>query len=257
MVSVRPNGILAAGRAVRCAALGVALLAFGACSGAKRDDSAATSDTAPAAAATPPPSPYVADIPPWPADTTASGVDRDGRLRAALAARVPSCGGETPVVAPDSVGALFPGMPLANLFGRCPHPLQLWHRDNGQYIPALAVKLGNALLLMDASGTMADAVVIRITAVSGARTTEGIGPGSSLAEAQRAYGAPTWRRDQCAVDALFDSRPGLVIHTTFPDNGSDAYTCEDIRRFGTGSDFSHFPRGATVGWIAAELVDVD
>ena len=256
MVSVRPNGIHPAGRTVLGAALGVTLLAAGACSGSKRDDSGATSDTA-AAPATPAPSPYVADIPPWPADTTASAVDRDGRLRAELAAKVPSCGGETPVVAQDSVGPLFPGMPLANLFGRCAHPLQLWHRDNGQYIPALAVKLGNALLLMDVSGTMADAVIIRIAAVSGARTSEGIGPGSSLAEVQRAYGAPTWRRDQCAVDAIFDSRPGLVVHTTFPDNGSDAYTCEDIRRFGTGSDFSHFPRGATVGWIAAELVDVD
>ena len=256
MVSVRPNGIHAAGRTVLGAALGVTLLAAGACSGSKRDDSGATPDTTPAAT-TPAPSPYVADIPPWPADTTASAVDRDGRLRAELAAKVPSCGGETPVVAQDSVGSLFPGMPLANLFGRCAHPLQLWHRDNGQYIPALAVKLGNALLLMDASGTMADAVIIRIAAVSGARTSEGIGPGSSLAEVQRAYGAPTWRRDQCAVDAIFDSRPGLVVHTTFPDNGSDAYTCEDIRRFGTGGDFSHFPRGATVGWIAAELVDVD
>lgn len=257
MVSVRPNGTLAAGRTVRGAALGVALLAAGACSGTKRDGAGAPSDTAAPAAATPAPSPYVADIPPWPADTTASAVDRDGRLRAELAAKVPSCGSETPVVAQDSVGALFPGMPLANLFGRCQHPLQLWHRDNGQYIPALAVKLGNALLLMDASGTMADAVIIRITAVSGARTSEGVGPGTPLAEVQRAYGAPTWRRDQCGVDAIFDSRPGLVVHTTFPDNGSDAYTCEDIRRFGTGSDFSHFPRGATVGWIAAELVDVD
>jgi len=246
--------MIVAGQSARCAALGVTLLVAGACSAANRDDSAVAADTTSAA---PAPAPYVAEIPPWPADTAAVGVDRDGRLPAGLAAKVPSCGAETPVVAADSVGALFPGMPLATLFGRCKQLLPLWHRDNGQYIPALAVRLGKALLLLDASGTTTDAVVVRIAALSGARTGEGIGAGSSLAEVRRAYGAPTWRRDQCAVDAIFDSHPGLVVHTTFPDNGSDAYTCEDIRRFGTGDDFSHFPRGATVGWIAAELVDVD
>ena len=255
MVSVRPNGTVVARRAVRCAALGATLLVAGACSGAKRDDSAAVDTTS--AVAGPAPAPYVAEIPPWPADTAASGVDRDGRLPGPLATKVPSCGTETPVVAADSVGAIFPGMPLANLFGRCKELLPLWHRDNGQYVPALAVRLGKALLLLDASGTNTDAVVVRITALSGARTPEGIGPGSSLADVRRTYGVPTWRRDQCAVDAIFDSHPGLVVHTTFPENGSDAYTCEDIRRFGTGDDFSHFPRGATVGWIAAELVDVD
>lgn len=257
MVSLTPNGSLAAGRALPAVAICVALLGAGGCSAAKRDSAGAAADTTAAAKTTPAPSPYVADIPPWTADTTRSSVDRDGRLRGELAAKVPSCGRETPVVAQDSVGSLFPGMPLANLFGRCSHPLQLWHRDNGQYVPALAVKLGDALLLMDASGTMADAVIVRITALSGARTSEGIGPGSSLADVEHAYGAPTWRRDQCGVDAIFSSRPGLVVHTTVPDNGSDAYTCEDIRRFGTGNDFSRFPRGATVGWIAAELVDVD
>ena len=257
MVNVRPNGSRSRSRAAR-ATLGAALLAAaaGACAGGKRDDGSTAGDTAarPAAAA---PSPYVSEIPAWPADTTAFAVDHDGRLSAGIAARIPSCGNETPVVAADSVGALFPGMPLANFFGRCQHPLQLWHRDNGQYIPALAVKVGAAPLLLDASGTMADAVVTRVTALAGARTGQGIGPGSPLADVVRAYGAPTWRRDQCAVDATFESRPGLVVHVTFPENGSDAYTCEDIRRFGTGRDFSRFPRGATVGWIASELVDVD
>lgn len=258
MVSVRPNATGMAGRALRRAAIAVALLVATACSGAKRDKPAAAADTTDSAGVgTPEPSPYVSDIPPWPEDTAAAAVERDGRIPAELAANVPSCGSETPVVAADSVGRLFPGMPLATLFGQCKELLALWHRSNGEYVPALAVKLGNALLLLDASGTMADAVVVRITALSGARTAEGIGPGSPLADVRRAYGVPNWRRDQCAVDALFDSRPGLVVHTTFPDNGSDAYTCEDIHRFGTGDDFSHFPRGATVGWIATELVDVD
>lgn len=244
MVSVRPNGLLA---------VGVVLVAAVACSGASRDRTASDTAAAPAAATASTPSPYVADIPGWPADTAASAADRDGRLSARLAATVPSCGAATPVVTADSVGPLYPGQPLANLFGACPHLLQLWHYDDGKYLPAVAVKFGGATLLLDASGVTPDAVVTRVAALSGARTAEGIGPGSPLADASRAYGAPTWRREQCAVNAAFASRPGIVIHVTLPEKGGDAYTCEDIRRFATGSDFAHFPRASTVGWIAAEL----
>ena len=33
---------------------------------------------------------------------------------------------------------------------------------------------------------------------------------------------------------------------------SDAVTCNDMRRLAYGDDFSHFPRGARVSWIAIE-----
>jgi hypothetical protein len=115
------------------------------------------------------------------------------------------------------------------------------------------LKVGDALLLLDANGVIADAVVTRVIALEGARTAEGIGPGSPLADVQRAYGPPTWKRDQCSISATFESRPGLLVQVAIPDGGSDAYTCQDIRRFATGSDFSRFPRGSTVGWIAADL----
>jgi hypothetical protein len=166
---------------------------------------------------------------------------------------VPSCGTATPLVTADSVGSLYPGEPLANLFGACPQLLQLFHFDDGKYLPALAVKLGGATLLLDASGVTPDAVVTRVAVLGGARSAEGIGAGSPLADAARAYGPPTWRREQCAVNAAFASRPGIVIHIAPAETGGDAYTCEDIRRFASGSDFSRFPRASTVGWIAAEL----
>lgn len=242
MVGVRPN--------VR-RAIAVALLAAAACSrGEPRTTASDSTAAAPTAAA---PSPYVADIPPWPADTAAASIGRDERVPATFIAGIPSCGPATPVVTPDSVGPLYPGQPLANLFGACPHLLQLWHFDDGKYVPAVAVKLGDAVLLLDASGVMADAVVTRVAALAGARTAEGIGPGSPLADAVRLYGAPTWRRDQCAVSAAFASRPGLVIHIAIPTSGANGYTCEEIRRFAAGDDFARFPRGSTVGWIAAEL----
>jgi hypothetical protein len=236
------------------ALLGVAVFAVAACARAERSAARASADTSViTAAARPEPSRYLADIPPWPADTGAAATDREGRLPGRLASAVPSCGAATPIVTPDSVGPLYPGQPLANLFGACPHLSRLWHYDNGKYVPAIAVKLGGALLLLDASGVMSDAVVTRVTALEGARTAEGIGPGASLADVARVYGAPTWRRDQCAVSAAFASRPGLVIHVAIPESGRDAYTCEDIRRFATGNDFAHFPQGSTVAWIAAEL----
>jgi hypothetical protein len=232
---------------------GCAVVLAAACSSHDATKDAAVADSAPPARATMVPSAYVSNIPAWPVDTGTSSTDRDGALPEPLRAQVPSCGATAPVVTADSIGPFYPGQPLANLFGACSHVLQLWHWDDGKYAPALALQLGGALLLLDASGVAPDAVVTRVTALSGARTAEGIGAGSALADVQRAYGAPTWRRDQCAIGAAFASRPGLVVHIAIPESRGDSYTCEDIRRFGTGADFARFPRGSTVAWVAAEL----
>ena len=207
----------------------------------------------PAAMPAAPPAAFVTEIPPWPADTNMMSTDRDGALPARLRATVRSCGALVPIVAADSVGPFYPGQPLANLFGACRRLLQLWHWEDGKYLPAVALKMDGALLLVDASGVIPEAVVTRITALDGAQTAEGIGHGSPLANAQRAYGVPTWRRDQCAVDVSFASRPGLLFHIAVADGGPGAYTCEDIRRFGSGIDFSRFPPGSTIAWVAAEL----
>lgn len=212
----------------------------------------AVSDTATSGSRAP--SPYVSEIPAWPADTSDFATDRTGRFPAALRAKVPFCGGATPVVARDSIGLLYPGQPLPIVLGVCRNALRFWHWDDGSYLPAVAVRLGDALVVADMAGMTSDDVVSRVIAIEGARTAEGIGPGSSLAELQRAYGAPTWRRNQCTVDAAFDSHPGLVARITVAsmDRGV-AVTCGDIRRYGDGNDFSRFPRGSRVEWIAAEL----
>ena len=249
MQSVRPNGRGAAVAGYRIAGCAAALAV--AC--ARGGEGAGATDSASTTAKAATPSPYVSDIPPWPSDTPAFSVDRVTPLEPRLRAKLGSCGTETPVVAADSIGPFYPGQPLANLFGACPHLLQLWRSVDGKQVPAVAFTIGNAVLLLDANGVIADAVVTRVTALEGARTAEGIGRGSSLADAQRAYGPPTWRRDQCAVNAAFDSRPGLVIDIAVPEGGSDAFTCADIRRFASGTDFSRFPRGSTVAAVAAEL----
>ena len=210
----------------------------------------AVSDTATSGSRAP--SPYVSQIPAWPAETSAFATDRTGRLSAALRAKIPSCGDATPVVARDSIGPLYPGQPLPILLGVCGGALRFWQWDDGSYLPAIAVKLGDAVVVAELGGMTADDVVSRVIAVSGARTAEGIGPGSSLAELQRAYGAPTWRRNQCTVDAAFDSRPGLVARIAVASSGGAA-SCAEVRHYGDGPDFSRFPRGSRVEWIAAEL----
>ncbi|NUQ19768.1 MAG: hypothetical protein HOQ09_02295 [Gemmatimonadaceae bacterium] len=233
--SVRPDGL-------------ALLLALAAIACGHREK--AVSDTATAGSRAP--SPYVSEIPAWPADTSDFATDRTGRFPAALRAKVPSCGAATPVVARDSIGPLYPGQPLPIVLGVCRNALRLWHWDDGSYLPAIAVKLGDALVVADMAGMTADDVVSRVIAIEGARTAEGIGPGSSLAELQRAYGAPTWRRNQCTVDAAFESRPGLVARIAVaPSTG--AASCADVRRYGDGNDFSRFPPGSRVEWIAAEL----
>ena len=201
------------------------------------------------------PSAYVGQTPAWPADTASVAVDDDAVLPEALAGSVPSCGTTTPAFGTDSVGPLFPGMPLANLFAVCRNPLLLWHSTEGVYRPALAVKLGSAVLLLDASGMTIDDIVTRITGLSGVRTAEGVGPGSPLADAGRAYGEPSWTRDQCGVTAGFPSHLGLSVHVDLA--GAGDVTCDELRQFATGNDFTHFPRGTRIAWISTELGEGD
>lgn len=219
--------------------------------GCSRDD--APVDTTAVGAPAPAPAPRVREIPAWPADTPGFAIDRPYGITPAQRSAVPRCSSETPVVATDGIGPIYPGQPLASLLDRCPDVYLAWHWDDGRYGPAVAVQLGGALVVADVSGTGADAMVTRVAAFDRARTAEGIGPGSPLADVERAYGAPSWRRQQCAVDALFASTPGLVVRTAVPEDGSDAWSCDAIRRLGTGDDFSRFPKGSRVSWIAVEL----
>ncbi|HEX2780538.1 MAG TPA: hypothetical protein VHM30_13620 [Gemmatimonadaceae bacterium] len=199
------------------------------------------------------PSPYVSEIPPWPSDTSAMATSHGGAFSAALRAKVPSCGATTPVVAPDAVGPLYPGQPLPLVLGACPERLLIWDWDDGAYLPAIAVRLGEALVVADLAGITADDVVSRVVVLDGARTAEGIGPGSSLADLQHAYGTPIWRRNQCSVGVSFESRPGLLARIALPEEGSDAWTCDEIRRLARGETFAQFPHGSRVRWIGAEL----
>ena len=205
---------------------------------------------APAAEA---PAPVKVPIPTWPADTPGHALDRPFGVTPAQRGRIPSCSAETPLVTTEGIGPIFPGQSLNDLLAACPANYTAWHWDDGRYGPAVAVRLGRALVVADVNGVREGDMVTRVVAFDNAKTAEGIGPGSSLAAVYRAYGAPTWQRSQCSVDARFESTPNLVIRIALPEEGSDAWTCDAIRKLGTGKDFSHFPRDSRVSWIATEL----
>jgi hypothetical protein len=257
MRNVRPHARPRRGCFALCALAAVTVLAAGCAKAADKPvaaDDTSTVDTAVKDDATP--SAYAGQLPAWPADTASNATDADAHLPESLAGSVPSCRSATPVFAADSVGPLYPGMPLANLFAACKNPLLLWHSSEGVYHPALAVQLGNAVVLLDATGTTPDDIITRIIGLSGARTAEGIGPGSALADAARAYGEPSWRRDQCGITAGFASHLGLAVHVDLASTGADI-TCDELHEFATGTDFSHFPRGTRIAWISAELGEED
>ena len=251
--NVRPNVRLWRSRlalllAVACAKPADKTVVAGDTGAVARDEGASRASATPSA--------YVADVPGWPSDTASASTDRDGRIPDAVAASVPSCRAATPIFAPDSVGPVFIGMPLANLFAACKNPLLLWHSSEGVYQPAIAVKVGTALLLLDASGTTSNDVVTRIIGLRAVRTADGIGPGSTLAEVSRAYGEPRWTRDQCGVTAGFATHRWLSVHVDLAGVGGDV-TCDQLREFATGSDFSHFPRRTKIASISTELSDED
>ena len=231
----------------------LALFLVAAC-GKKDEAPVDTTTPAPVEAAEPVLKPVV--IPTWSTDTSTYAVDRPTALRPSLRVRIKRCTDATPVVTADSIGPLYPGEAISQVIRSCSKALPVWHFDDGRYGPALAVLLGKALVIADVDSMAEGAVVTRVAAFDRAKTADGIGPGSSLAEVRRVFGVPVWRRYQCSVDALFDTKPNLVVRVALPEEGSDAVTCNDMRRLAQGPDFSNFPRGSRVMWIATELAGV-
>jgi hypothetical protein len=196
-----------------------------------------------------PPPMKMAPVPAWPQDTQSVAISAVWRPRDAR--NVPSCGGTTPTVSAEEIGMFYPGQPLPNVFGLCGAARPGWRYDDGVYVPAVLARQGRATIVATLSGIDDAATVSRVEVHSAARTVDGIGPGSTLADLQRVFGTPNWRREQCGVSATFDSHPGLLVHIQLPENTRETWNCGDIRDFGKGPDFSLFPRGSTVGWIAA------
>lgn len=157
----------------------------------------------------------------WPEDREANQLQvirfRNGEGRPG-STQVPQCRESAPSMTPDSVGPVRAGQTLKELRRACPELLRGWDwGDEGVPAPAVAVRLGDAVVTAELDSTLAASRVRAVTVEHGsARTPEGFGPGSTLGEMARAWGAPRLIEGECVIEAVFPGREGLVWRLSIP-----------------------------------------
>jgi hypothetical protein len=165
---------------------------------------------------------------------------------AALRASVPACRMVAPVVTPDSIGPVRAGQSLAQLLNVCPDPILGWvWTHDGSALPALATRLGSAIVVALLTDTVAAAIVAEaMTADLG--TAEGIGSGSSLDDVVAVYGEGELVAGDCELEVIFDARPGLsfVLHSP-----AALLTCEEVTEIADENTFDRVPPDALVAYI--------
>ena len=213
---------------------------------------ASTADSNPIAAAATDSSPSrpVDPSSPWPADTFDVRIDRWSFEEPAELAKIPTCQATTPVVTGDSIGPLRAGLTRAAVEMVCPTLHYGWYYSDDQlWIPAANVRLGQATFLLEFDGTAPTARVTRVAAIDpGARTTDGLGAGSTFAEARRLLGTPTLVPAKCAVFARWESRPGLVARIVLTDE--TGWECSSMRQVAERNLLARVPADSRIGYFA-------
>ena len=189
---------------------------------------------------------------PWPADTFDVRIDRWSFEEPAQLARIPVCQATTPVVTGDSVGPLRAGRTRAAIEALCPKLHYGWYYSDDQaWTPAANVRLGAATFLLEFEGTAPTARVTRVAAIdSAARTSDGLGAGSSLADARRILGVPTLVPAKCAVFARWPSRPGLIARIVLTDE--TGWECSSMRQVAERNALARVPVDSRIGFFAQE-----
>ena len=189
---------------------------------------------------------------PWPADTFDVRIDRWSFEEPAELAKIPVCQATTPVVTGDSVGPLKAGLTRSAVEALCPSLHYGWYYSDDQlWIPAANVRLGQATFLLEFDGTSPTARVVRVSAIDpGARTADGLGAGSTLAEARRLLGVPTLVPAKCAVFARWTSRPGLIARIVLTDE--TGWECSSMRQVAERNMLGRVPADSRIGYFAHE-----
>jgi hypothetical protein len=155
-----------------------------------------------------------------------------------------SCIG-TPLVTPDSLGPVRPGRSLAAITARCPRQFRYWHWEEGVPQPAIALNVGGALLRVLLEDSLPTSVVDRVlSSDSSARTAKSIGPGSTIADVEHAYGRLKFETAKCAIYASSPAHAGVSWIVTTP----AGWDCEDLVDVHAGK---RRPPGSTVVHTAA------
>jgi hypothetical protein len=170
----------------------------------------------------------------WPEDREANQLQvirfRNGEGRPG-STQVPQCRESAAMITSDSVGPVRAGQTLKELRRACPELLHGWDwGDEGVPAPAVAVRLCDAVVTAELDSTLATSRVRAVTVEHGsARTPEGLGPGSTLGEMTRAWGAPRLIEGECVIEAAFPGREGLVWRLSIPGRPNCAQVGEIAR----------------------------
>ena len=189
---------------------------------------------------------------PWPADTFDVRIDRWSFEVPAELAKIPTCRDATPTVTGDSVGPFRAGMTRNAVEAVCPRLHYGWYySDDQRWIPAANVRLGPATFLLEFDGTAASARVSRVSAIDpAARTADGLGAGSTLADARRLLGSPTLVPAKCAVFARWPSRPGLIARIVLTDESG--WECSSMRQVAERNNLARVPADSRIGFFAQD-----
>ena len=84
-------------------------------------------------------------------------------------------------------------------------------------MPTIAARLGGAIVTALLTDTLTTGTVREVVlAQAGPRTDQGVGVRSTLAELERAYGAPGASEAGCVLQIWFTSLPGLAFRMGVP-----------------------------------------
>jgi hypothetical protein len=183
---------------------------------------------------------------PWPASSADIGV-RALRRDRALRENIAMCAPGIPDFTADSVGPVFAGQTLADLLTACPHAARGWDRgDQGPAIPALAIRLGSALLTALLLDTLPTSPVAQVESADLA-TPEGIGSGSSLEELLATYGDGILLDRDCSLEITFPTTPGLAFMLLLPPGAR--IDCDQIPTVADDNAIDLLPPGTLVHYL--------
>ena len=122
---------------------------------------------------------------------------------------VPLCRARTPRITTDSIGPFNLHQTLQDIERACARLEYGWGWSLGDK-PFLRARLGGIVVQIDLLDTLPSSSVYQIgTRSPGARTRDGFGPGSALADLVRTWGKPTFSNGEGRIFAAFASHPLL------------------------------------------------